>query len=103
MANSDGARGRILVGEKTVGTPGTAERLVESADGARYYSVAIVAKSGNTGNVYLGGSDVDSDTHGGLAPGASVTFESRTGSLDLTEIYVDVDNGNEGVDLYALR
>jgi hypothetical protein len=53
MANSQGPV--LLSGEKTVALAGTAEPLVGASQ--RVKSVVIIAKSGNTNRIYLGGSD----------------------------------------------
>lgn len=98
MANSEGPV--LLSGAKTVASAGTAEALVGAS--RRVKSVVIVAKSGNTNRVYLGGSDVDSATSGGLGAGESITLES-VGWLDLVEIYLDVGVNGEGVDFYAVK
>ena len=46
----------LLVSEKTVSAAGTAEAL---ATAQRVKSVTVVAKTANTGQVYVGGSDVE--------------------------------------------
>ena len=86
--------------EKTVAAAGTAEALV-AAD-QRVKSVTIIAKVGNTGNVYVGGEDVDSSTNDGLAPGDSLK-QKAANWLDLNDIFLDVDTNGEGVDFYAVK
>jgi hypothetical protein len=98
MANSEGPV--LLSGEKTVATAGTAEPLVGASQ--RVKSVVIIAKSGNTNRVYLGGSDVAAATNDGLGAGASLNIEAE-GWLDLADIYLDVDTSGEGVDFYAVK
>ena len=90
----------LLSGEKTVTAAGTAEALVAAA--RRVYSVLVKAKIGNTGQVYLGGSDVASGTNDGLDPGESVSLAART-AFDLADLFVDVDTSGEGVDFYAMK
>ena len=90
----------LLATEKTVASAGTAEALVASSQRAR--SVTIIPKTSNTGQVYVGGSDVASTTNDGLEPGDVVTIPAD-GWLDLADIYVDVDNNGEGVDFYAVK
>lgn len=85
-------------GEKTVTSAGTAVALVAATRHAR--SVVIVAKDGNTGQVYVGGSDVASTTNDGLAPGDALTISPAT-ALDLADLYIDSDIAGEGVDYYA--
>jgi hypothetical protein len=89
----------LLVSEKTVATSGTAEALSESQ---RVRSVTIIAKGGNTGNVYVGGSDVATTANDGLPAGDTLEIESANW-LDLNDIYIDVDTNGEGVDYYAVK
>lgn len=98
MANSEGPV--LLSGEKTVAVAGTAETLVAAS--RRVKSVVIIAKGGNTGRVYIGGSNVASTTNDGLAAGESVTIEG-VNFMDLADIYLDVGTGGEGVDFYAVK
>ena len=90
----------IISSAKTVAVAGTAEAL--SSASQRVKSVTIVAMSGNTGQVYLGGTDVASTTNGGLAPGDSMAIPAVSW-LDLKDIFVDVDTNGEGVDFYAIK
>lgn len=96
MANSIGNSGRLLSSEKTVTAAGTAEALGSGL----FKSVSIIAKTGNTGQVYVGGSDVDSDTNDGLDSGDALNLSDDRG-INLAEVYVDVDTSSEGVDFYA--
>ena len=89
----------IVASEKTVASAGTAVALSGSQ---RVKAVTIIAKSTNTGKVYLGGSDVSSSTNGGLAAGDSLNFEA-VNWLDLADIYVDADTNGEGVDFYGVK
>ena len=89
----------LFVSEKTVTTAGTAVALASSQ---RVRSVTIVAKSGNAGQIYVGGSDVDNATNDGLAPGDALEVPVDSW-LDLSEIYIDTDNNGEGVDFYAVK
>jgi hypothetical protein len=98
MANSQGPV--LLSGEKTVALAGTAEPLVGASQ--RVKSVVIIAKSGNTNRVYLGGSDVASTTNGGLGAGESINIEA-VGWLDLADLYLNAAVNGEGVDFYAVK
>ncbi|MDA0734370.1 MAG: hypothetical protein O2909_11895 [Chloroflexi bacterium] len=98
MANSEGPV--LLSGGKTVAVAGTAEAIVSAS--RRVKSVVIIAKSGNTNRVYVGGADVNSATNGGLSAGQSVTIESVEW-LDLADIYLNVGFNGEGVDFYAVK
>ena len=57
----------LVSSEKTVSVAGTPEPLSSSSQ--RIKSLTLIAKAGNTGEVYVGGSDVASATNDGLAPG----------------------------------
>ena len=72
----------LVSSEKTVTTAGTAEAGFASE---RARCVTIIAKSGNTGQVYVGGSNVASTTNDGLAPGDSLEISADTW-LDLADI-----------------
>ena len=89
----------LVSSEKTVSASGTAEALSSSQ---RVKSVTVIAKTGNTGQVYVGGSDVASTTNDGLAPGDALEVGSE-GWLDLNDIYVDADTNGEGVDFYGVK
>ncbi len=69
MASSESPH--IISSEATVTTAGTAVALSGSR---RVKSVTIRAKAANTGQVYVGGSDVDSTVNDGLDASESVTF-----------------------------
>jgi hypothetical protein len=85
----------LLSGEKTVTTSGTAEAI---AAANVVEALTIIAKAGNTGQVYVGGSDVTTSTNDGLDAGDVLEIP---GPLDLADIYIDVDTNGEGVDFYA--
>jgi hypothetical protein len=102
MANSKASGGAILIGTQGVAANGTPEALVTAANDSFYTSVTIVAYSDNTGRVFIGGSDVDSSTHKGLAAGDSVTLAGKTRAIDLGDLYVDSAVNDEGVDFYAV-
>ena len=86
--------------EKAVSVAGTAEAL--SSTSQRVKSLSVIAKSDNTGQVYVGGSDVASTTNDGLAPGDSLIIPA-VNWLDLSDVYIDVDVSGEGVDFYAVK
>ena len=88
-----------LPGGAIVTTGGTAVALSASR---RVRSVSIRAKAGNTGQVYVGGSDVDSTVNDGLDAGESISFDS-VGWMDLADIFIDADTNGEGVDFYAVK
>jgi hypothetical protein len=85
----------IYNGQKTVSTAGSAEALASSQ--ALVSGVQIKALAGNTNNVYVGDSDVDSNTGFVLAAGEEVFIEVD----DLATVYLDVDTNGEGVSYIA--
>ena len=98
MANSIASKGVFLSGSKTVDANGTAEALGSGV----YGSVTIIAKTGNTGKVFVGGSDVANSTNEGLAAGAAIEISRSKGHvIDLSDIYIDVGTNDDGVDFYA--
>ena len=98
MANSKGSKGVFVSGSQTVPSNGTAVALGTGI----YGSVTIIAKTGNTGKVFVGGSDVASSTNEGLAAGAAIEISpSRGHVIDLSDIYIDVGTNDDGVDFYA--
>ena len=97
MANSETPV--LISGEKTVTAAGTAEAITGAN---RVKAITIIAKTGNTGQVYVGGSDVASTTNQGLDAGETLSIET-VGWMDLAGIYVDVDTNGEGVDFYAVK
>ena len=90
----------LISSEKTVTAAGTAEALTASSQ--RVKSLSVIAKAGNTGQVYVGGSDVASTTNDGLAPGDTLMIPSLSW-LDLKGVYIDVDVSGEGVEFYAVK
>ena len=90
----------LLAGEKTVATSGTAVAL----GSRKVVKVEIRAKSANTGQIYVGGSDVDTTTNDGLDAAESLVLEHpRAIAFDLADIYLDADANGEGVDFYAIK
>ncbi len=86
-----------MSGEKTVTVAGTAEALASTQ---QVKSVTIIAKAGNSGQVYVGASDVDNTTNDGLDAGEVLSFDAH--GVDLADLFIDVDNSGEGVDFYAV-
>ena len=99
MANSLGSNGQFLSGQLQVSTAGTAEAIVTSGK-VLWNWVKIVAQKTNTGQVYVGGSDVASTTNDGMDAKQELILFSQVG-FDLSDIYVDVDTNGEGIDIYA--
>ena len=91
---------QLLSSEKTVTTAGTAVALATSG---HVSWLLVLAKPGNTGQVYLGGSDVASTTNDGLPPGASIVLPFEPLAAKLSDIYIDSDVNGEGVDFYAIK
>lgn len=80
----------IVAAAKDVTTAGTAEALASTQ---LCLAVTVRAKSANTGNVYVGGSAVDSTDGFPLAAGEAITLFVQ----DLADVYLDVDTNGEGV------
>lgn len=82
----------------TVTTAGTAVPL--SATELYSSHILIQASTGNTNNIYVGGSDVDSTNGIALTPGSSISLgdlqrKDMNEAIDLRQVYVDADtNGN---------
>jgi len=89
----------LISSEKTVSATGEAEAL---AAAQRVKSLTVIAKTGNTNNVYVGGSDVATTTNDGLAPGDALDIPAINW-IDLADVYIDVDTNGEGVDFYAIK
>jgi hypothetical protein len=77
--------------QKTVTAAGTAEILFAATETKKIW---IKALSGNTNNVYVGTSTVDSSNGLVLAPGEGVVLDVDHST---TNIYIDVDTNGEGV------
>jgi hypothetical protein len=78
-----------------VAAAGTAQQLASSPvpDG---FEIAVKAKDGNTGKIYLGFSQADAEDHTTafiLSPGQGLNFSLH----DPAEIWVDSDNNGDGV------
>ena len=98
MATSTAAP-TFITGEKTVTAAGTAEKL---ATGHRFKSVVVKDMVGNTGQIYVGGSDVASTTNDGLAPGDALVIPTGAHNyVSGDDVYIDADTNGEGVDFYA--
>lgn len=100
MANS--IAGPLVTGYQAIASAGTAEAL--SADnGKRYTSITIVTEADNTGNIFVGGSDIanDGSTNKGLPAGSTLTLTSAHGWL-LSEIFLDAGTTGDGADFYGV-
>lgn len=90
--------------EKTVTAAGTAEAIFASKTIAAGFTIR--AKIGNTGNVFIGDSTVDSAStgKGAMEPGAAINFTSdyalANKPIDMSLIYVDSAVNGEGVDIW---
>ena len=93
--------GPAISGEKTVTAAGTAEALDISTPIKMVRAITIIAKVANTGQVYVGGADVDSNTNDGLDAGETVEFGTYAHEYRLADIFIDVDTNGEGVDFYG--
>lgn len=78
-------------GSKAVAVAGTAEKLIATVTPCK--KVLITAKGANTGNIFVGGSTVDSTRGKQLVPLQDVEIEID----DLSKVYVDSSVNTEGV------
>jgi len=79
-----------LSGQKNVTAAGTQVALGATQE---YKEINIIAKSTNTGNIYIGDSTVDS-TNGAILPaGGFVTLPF----VDIADVYIDSAVNGEGV------
>jgi len=99
VANSVPATSLITVADTVVATPGTA---VQSASQVATKGVYVTAPVSNTGEVYVGSSNVDKGgprgitlVPGGMAPGFIPVDNSD-------EIWVDADNANDRVGILVV-
>jgi hypothetical protein len=77
-------------GQKAVASAGTAEALAGSTSIA---AVTITALRTNTGNIYVGGSGVDSTNGDVLVRGSGKSYAIA----DLATVFIDADTNGEGV------
>jgi hypothetical protein len=82
--------------QKTVSSAGTAEALVGSSTDL-LHGVTIKALAGNSGNVYVGDSDVSSANGMELEAGDFLFLSVG----DLADVYVDVATNGDGVSFIA--
>lgn len=88
---------------KTVATSGTRERL--SATSILATSVIIQGLAGNTGNIYVGGSDVSSALcMVELDAGVAITLSAadlgpEAGLIDIKDIWIDAGTSADGVNV----
>lgn len=79
----------------SVTTPGTRVNLPNNP----CVECTVIARKGNTGNIYVGGNDVSSTVYGvTLAANESFTFRVA----NTNQIYIDAANGGEGISYVAL-
>lgn len=88
-------------GRKVVTTGGTREQVVTSETPCS--AVVVQALRTNSGNVMIGGSDVDvtvgSENGLDLTPGQTAVINLQ----DLSILYIDADNNGEGVNYLLLK
>lgn len=78
-------------GTTTVTTAGTAVQLTSTATACK--SVVITAKGANTGNIFVGGTTVDSTRGKQLVPLQDIELNID----DLSKVYIDSSVNGEGV------
>ena len=89
--------GAFTADQVDVPSAGTAVQL--SATSVPIESVIIKALAGNSGMIYVGGSDVDSSNGFELDAGESMAFDFN----DLSEIWVDTSNSGDDVCYFAVK
>jgi len=90
-------------GAVAVATPGTAVQLSTTDLWVTKLAFQPGKVTGaNTGNVYLGGSDVDKTSNRciQIANSVALTEFPTSGSLNLAELYVDADTAADGLRIY---
>lgn len=70
---------------------------VQAANKGNVRSVVYKARSDNTGNIYLGSSDVSSTDGMTLVPGESIQLQIRE-AISTSQFWADSDNNNDQVD-----
>jgi hypothetical protein len=90
---------------KTVTTAGTAERL--SATSSRHEMIVLQAECDNTGNIFIGGSTVDSSNGIQLAACETFVFSGNSfrgtiAPFDLRDIWIDVATNGEGAKILSI-
>lgn len=87
----------IANGQKIVTTAGTQVALTTDAD--TYVSIVIKALAGNTGDIYVGDSDVSSSNGFVLDAGEAVSIDFKI----LSRIWIDSSVNGEGVSWLAIK
>lgn len=90
VATTEVAPTTIYNGQNTVAAAGTAEALASSQ---AVKSVTIKALSGNTGDIYVGNSDVDNTNGFVLSPGDTISMDIA----NLATVYIDSATNGDGV------
>lgn len=85
----------ITNGQKSI-TSGTAVAL--SATSVTIQGVVVIAKSDNTGDVFVGDSGVDSSNGAILPPGAAIPIDID----DLNKVFIDGDTTGDAVSFLAV-
>ena len=90
-----------IVKDRDVAAAGTAERLLATASKEYAHSIFIEAKAANVGNVFVGDSTVTGITDGvTLTPSQGISYEVQdkpSDQIDISEIFVDAANNDDGV------
>ncbi|MEE8364049.1 MAG: hypothetical protein V3S18_08260 [Dehalococcoidia bacterium] len=89
----------LKTASKTVTAADTAERL--NAGTMLVWSAVVRAKTGNTGQVYVGDASVSSSGPG-IDPGDAIDLRGDP-YLNLFDVFVDADTDGEGVDIWYLE
>ena len=87
-------------GSLTIATAGTELQFSNTQD--RVKSLSVKARPGNTGNVFLGRSDVSSTNGWTLQPGESKTVDFGEGSVLFSVFYGDAATNGDILDWSAV-
>jgi len=86
----------------TVASAGTAEPLIATTQPVK--SITIVPWSGNTGKIFIGGSDISSSIDDGWTATDSIRIAPGRGFIDPTEYFLDSSVSAEGANIiYMLQ
>ena len=91
---------RVLIGTKDIPTAGTELQISNTADKVK--SIAVKARSTNTGSAFLGISDVGATNGWTLLPGEAVALDFGDGSIAFSVFYLDVATSGDDIDWAAV-
>lgn len=90
-----------LIGTTDIPAAGTAVQIL--ASGVQVFAVYFIAREGNTGNIYVGDSDVSATNGVELAPGASVFMSNDRESFQPQDWYADAATNGDDIDYIFIQ